>query len=121
MNSGEDIPPYVYIEFPVLWRFGEVLNVDGAEVAREMTLERRRQIYLCDVAGGYIFFDPQDFWTHMPPGPIHAIMRGWSWTNYNYTARPRFWFVAGIYMDDRGRPYQLWWACDHVATYVRYW
>ena len=119
MNSEPNNPPYVDIEFPVLWRFGEVLNVDGAELAREMTPARRQQIFRCDLDGGYIFFDPAEFWTSMPPGPIHAIMRGWEY--YDDMPTPRLWFVAGIYMDHANRPYQLWWACDHVATYVTYW
>ena len=121
MNSGQTPPPYVDIHFPVLWYSGDIFSVDGAEHALEMTPARRRQIFNVDMNGGYIFFDPEEFWSRMPSGPIHAVMRGWTWTNYDDTPRPRFWFVAGAYVDHRGIAYPLWWACDHVATYVTYW
>ena len=106
---------------PVLWRYGDILNVDGAEEAQHMTFNRQREVYGINPYGAYIFFDPEDFWPMMPRQPIHAIMQGWTWYDFGGTPRPRFWFLAGYYLDHYARPLSLWWVCDHVSTYAIAW
>ena len=115
------VPPYVDIVFPVLWRYGEVLNVDGIEDAREMSEERQALIYYEGPNPYHIFFEPEDFWHRMPNEPIHAVLRHRSRQHvFGGSPHPRLWFVAGVYVDHRNRPYEIYWVCDLVGTYVRY-
>lgn len=116
--SGQ--PPYVDIHFPVLWHSGQVLNHDGVEDAEEMSIQRQRLIHWNLPHRYFIFYDAEEIWGFMPPGPIHAILRGYHWWNTPEEPRPRLWFVAGIMLDHANRPYEVWWACDLVATYIRW-